>query len=196
MDYSCSSSSKASATRSSASSRPTPSRRGCRSFSSPSSSGLDGLPGLPAQPDPRALQQSSPMKLLGSTLLTLLSAALIAAAAVYAGSGAGGEWPPPAAAGSAAVIPLERGQAQHRAQRDGRGHWLPGVRRQRGLRRLDARGPGGRVLTFAARGTLVRDDRHQLARDRLGASERRRRAPGRWRLPREKRASGLPGCRA
>jgi len=98
------------------------------------------------------------MKPLGLTFLTLLSAALIAAAAVYAGtaSESGGGPPARAAAGSAAVIPLKEAKLniEHNATDEDTG--FQGYVDSEGWRRLDARGPGGQVLTFEARGTLAK----------------------------------------
>ncbi len=98
------------------------------------------------------------MKPLGLTFLTVLSAALIAAAAVYAGtaSESGGGPPARAAAGSAAVKPLKEAKLniEHNATDEDTG--FQGFVDSEGWRRLDARGPGGQVLTFEARGTLAK----------------------------------------
>ena len=95
------------------------------------------------------------MKLLSSTFLTLLSAALIAAAAVYAGTGSGSAGEPRAAAGSAAVIPLKDAKLniEHNATDNDTG--FQGFIDSEGWRRLDVRGPDGKVLTFEALGTLA-----------------------------------------
>ena len=96
------------------------------------------------------------MRLVRPTLLTLLPAALIAGAAVYAGSGVGAEPPDRAAAGSAAVVPLKEAKLniEHNATDEDTG--FQGFVDSEGWRRLDVRGPGGKVLEFEARGTLAK----------------------------------------
>lgn len=94
------------------------------------------------------------MRLFRRTLLILSSAGLLSAAAVYAGSGAGGEALARATAGSAAAVPLKDAKLniEHNATDEDTG--FQGFVDSGGWRRLDVRGPGGRVLTFEARGTL------------------------------------------
>ena len=86
------------------------------------------------------------MRLSVPRSLTLVLAVVLSAAAVSASR----------AEQSARATPLKDAQAQHRAQRDRRGHRLPGLRRQRRLAAARRRGPGGQVLEFEGRGSLAK----------------------------------------
>jgi hypothetical protein len=78
-----------------------------------------------------------------------LSAVLLSAVAVLASPGSG-------ASGSAAVVPLKDAKLniEHNATDEDTG--FQGFVDSEGWRRLDMRGPRGRVLTFEARGTLAK----------------------------------------
>ena len=97
------------------------------------------------------------MRLFRPTFLALLSAALISAAAVYAGSrdGTGGEPPAPSADRSAAAVRLKEAKLniEHNATDEDTG--FQGAIDSEGWRRLDMRGPDGRVLRFKALGSLA-----------------------------------------
>ncbi|MEW6581706.1 MAG: hypothetical protein AB1416_02975 [Actinomycetota bacterium] len=93
------------------------------------------------------------MRRTGLTLVTLVSAALLASAGAYAAAhGAGG---PPARA-AAGVIPLKDAKLNIEHNATDRDTGFQGFVDSEGWRRLDVRGPGGRVLTFEARGALAR----------------------------------------
>jgi hypothetical protein len=91
------------------------------------------------------------MRVLAPTFLFVLATALLSAAAVYAGSGGGG-----AAARSTATIPLKEAKLniEHNATDEDTG--FQGFIDSEGWRRLDVRGPGGRVLSFDGRGSLAK----------------------------------------
>ena len=91
------------------------------------------------------------MRLLASTFLFVLAAALLSAVAVYAGSDGSGT-----AAENAATIPLKDAKLniEHNATDEDTG--FQGFIDSEGWRRLDVRGPDGRVLAFEGRGSLAR----------------------------------------
>lgn len=97
------------------------------------------------------------MRLSSPTIVKLL-AALALSAAVYAGSSFAGpaERTVRAPAGSVAAVPLKDAKLniEHNATDEDTG--FQGFVDSEGWRRLDVRGPAGRVLTFEARGTLSR----------------------------------------
>ena len=100
------------------------------------------------------------MRLRRPKLLLLSSAAMLAGAGVYVGAGHGsgsaGEAPAGAPAISAEVIPLKDAKLniEHNATDEDTG--FQGFVDSEGWRRLDVRGPDGRVLTFQGRGSLGR----------------------------------------
>jgi len=95
------------------------------------------------------------MRILGLSLT--LFAVLLLVVTVYSGSGSGGVGEPQAraAAGSAAVVPLKDAKLniEHNATDEDTG--FQGFVDSEGWKRLDVRGPTGRVLSFEARGTLA-----------------------------------------
>jgi hypothetical protein len=87
------------------------------------------------------------MRLIVLALLTLTSTTLIAAAAVSA-AGVGDH--------ATATVPLKEAKLNIEHNATDRDTGFQGFVDSEGWRRLDARGPGGRVLTFEARGSLGR----------------------------------------
>ena len=87
--------------------------------------------------------------------LSLLSAALLVGAAVYAGAGFAVEPSSRVAASSAAAVPLKDAKLniEHNATDEDTG--FQGFVDSEGWRRLDVRGPDGRVARFEARGTFA-----------------------------------------
>ena len=99
------------------------------------------------------------MRLRRPKLLLLSSAAMLAGAGVYVSAGHGSarrEAPAGAPAISAEVIPLKDAKLniEHNATDEDTG--FQGFVDSEGWRRLDVRGPDGRVLTFQGRGSLGR----------------------------------------
>jgi hypothetical protein len=96
------------------------------------------------------------MRRFGPTLVIILTAAMLPAAAVYAAFG--GEARPPArdAAATAGVVPLKEAKLniEHNATDEDTG--FQGFIDSEGWRRLDVRGPNGRVLTFEGHGSLAK----------------------------------------
>ncbi len=88
--------------------------------------------------------------------LSLLSAGLLVGAAVYAGAGFAEAPPSRVAAGSAAAVPLKDAKLniEHNATDEDTG--FQGFVDSEGWRRLDVRGPNGRVARFEARGTFAK----------------------------------------
>ena len=96
------------------------------------------------------------MRPLGPTLMTLSLAALCSSAIAYAGlSGAGGR-PALAPAGSAAAVRLKDAKLNIEHNATDKDTGFQGFIDSEGWRRLDVRGPGGRVLSFEGRGALAR----------------------------------------
>lgn len=96
------------------------------------------------------------MRRFGPTSLILVLVALLSSAALYAGSSGAGERPASATAGSAKVIPLKDAKLniEHNATDNDTG--FQGFVDSEGWRRLDVRGPGGRVLSLESRGTFAK----------------------------------------
>jgi hypothetical protein len=99
-----------------------------------------------------------PLRPFAPSFLFLLSAVLLAAATVHVGSRSEADGAPlaRAAAGSAAVVPLKDAKLNIEHNATDRDTGFQGFVDSEGWRRLDARGPGGQVLTFEARGTLAK----------------------------------------
>jgi hypothetical protein len=97
------------------------------------------------------------MRRFGPSLVMLLSAVLLSAVAVYARTGDGGVAGPPAraGAGAAAVVPLKDAKLNIEHNATDKDTGFQGFVDSEGWRRLDARGPGGPVLSLEARGTLA-----------------------------------------
>jgi hypothetical protein len=92
---------------------------------------------------------------LGPTFLTLSSAVLLSSAVAYAGLGGDGNSPARATARSAA-IPLKEAKLNIEHNATDKDTGFQGFIDSEGWRRLDARGPGGRILRFEGRGALAR----------------------------------------
>jgi hypothetical protein len=91
------------------------------------------------------------MKLLGTASL-----ALLAAASCYAGARSVEESPARPAAVSEARVPLKEAKLNIEHNATDRDTGFQGFVDSEGWRRLDVRGPGGKVLTLEARGTLAK----------------------------------------
>lgn len=86
----------------------------------------------------------------------LPAAALALSALGFAGSGSGGAQPTRAAAGLAAVVPLKEAKLNIEHNATDKDTGFRGFIDSEGWRRLDVRGPAGRVLTFEGDGSLAK----------------------------------------
>jgi hypothetical protein len=93
---------------------------------------------------------------LGRTLVTLSLAALFSSAIAYAGLSAAGERPARAPGGSAAAVRLKDAKLNIEHNATDKDTGFQGFIDSEGWRRLDVRGPGGRVLRFEGGGALAR----------------------------------------
>jgi hypothetical protein len=93
---------------------------------------------------------------LGPTFVTLSSAALLSSAVAYAGLGGVGDSPARPTDVSAAAIRLKDAKLNIEHNATDKDTGFQGFIDSEGWRRLDVRGPSGRVLVFEGRGTLAR----------------------------------------